>query len=638
MSNEKIKEGIIIEGKVSSNANGSAYIISDDIELDVYINKKRINKAFHLDLVRVEITKVKNDSIEGRVIEILERFRTKFVGTLQVSEKHVFLITDSNKIHKDIYIPLKDLNGGLDGQKALVEIKEWGEKQKSPNGVVIEVLGEKGDNDVEIHSILHEYGLPYEFDESIEEEANLIPLLPSDSEISKRKDIRDVLTFTIDPVDAKDFDDALSFEKDGDNFRVGIHIADVSHYVNPKTELDKEAYNRATSVYLVDRVVPMLPERLSNGVCSLRPNEDKLCFSVIFTLNGEGEVIKEWFGKTAIHSNRRFTYEEAQSVIEGNELGSNKEDIELNDAIVTLDVLAKKMRSKRDSVTFDRQEVRFKLDEDGKPLDLIFKVSKDSNKLIEEFMLLANRSVATYLNKKNIDIPNRIHANPDPIKIDNLKTFISQFGYNVDLSDVDSLKQSLNQLVEDVKGTSEENIINSIIIKSMKKAEYSTDNIGHYGLGFDNYSHFTSPIRRYPDLILHRLLDMSLNKKKIKESKLEQKCEHVSKREIIAQKASRDSIKYKQTEFMADKVNKVYSGIIVSVVKYGLYVEINETKCEGLVRLSDINGDTYIFDEKNYCLKGYNTGEVIRLGDEVNIVVKHVDLEKRNIDLSLIKL
>ncbi len=382
----------------------------------------------------------------------------------------------------------------------------------------------------------------------------------------------------------------------------------------------------------------MLPERLSNGVCSLRPNEDKLCFSAIFTLNGEGKVIKEWFGKTAIHSNRRFTYEEAQSVIEGNELGSDKESIELNEAIVTLDVLAKKMRIKRDSVTFDRQEVRFKLDEDGKPLDLIFKVSKDSNKLIEEFMLLANKSVATYLNKKNIDIPNRIHANPDPIKIENLKTFISQFGYNVDLSDVDSLKQSLNQLVKDVKGTSEENIINSIIIKSMKKAEYSTDNIGHYGLGFDNYSHFTSPIRRYPDLILHRLLDMSLNKKNIKESKLEQKCEHVSKREIIAQKASRDSIKYKQTEFMVDKVNKVYSGIIVSVVKYGLYVEINETKCEGLVRLSDINGDTYIFDEKNYCLKGYNTGEVIRLGDEVNIVVKHVDLEKRNIDLSLIKL
>jgi len=638
MSNEKIKEGDIIEGKVSFNANGSAYIISDDIGLDVYINKKRINKAFHLDLVKVEITKVKNDSIEGRVIEILERFRTKFVGTLQVSKKHAFLIPDSNKIQRDIYIPLKDLNGGLDGQKVVVELKEWSSGQKSPNGVVIEVLGEKGDNDVEIHSILHEYGLPYEFDESVEEEANLIPLLPSDSEISKRKDIRDVLTFTIDPVDAKDFDDALSFEKDGNNFRVGIHIADVSHYVNPKTELDKEAYNRATSVYLVDRVVPMLPERLSNGVCSLRPNEDKLCFSAIFTLNVDGEIINEWFGKTAIHSNRRFTYEEAQSVIEGNELGSNKEDIELNDAIVTLDVLAKKMRSKRDSVTFDRQEVRFKLDEDNKPIDIIFKVSKDSNKLIEEFMLLANKCVASYLNNKKIEIPNRIHASPDPLKMENLRLFIKQFGYDLDIKNNKITKESINNLLTEVKGTPEENIINSIIVKAMQKAEYSTDNIGHYGLGFDDYAHFTSPIRRYPDLILHRILDGALKRKPHNQINLEQKCEHLSKREIVAQKASRDSIKFKQVEYMLDKVNKVYSGIIVSVVKYGLYVEINETKCEGLVRLSDINGDTYIFDEKNYCLKGYNTGEVIRLGDEVNIVVKHVDLEKRNIDLSLIKL
>lgn len=642
MSNEKIKEGDHIVGKVSSNMNGSAYIISDDLELDVFINKKRVNKAFHLDTVKVEITKIKKKSIEGKVIEVLERFRDKFVGTIQVSEKHAFLIPDSNKIHRDIYISLKDLNGGLDGQKVVVELKEWSSGQKSPNGVVIEILGEKGDNDTEIHAILHEYGLPYNFDESIEEEANEIPLFPSEEETSKRKDIRDVLTFTIDPIDAKDFDDALSFEKVGDNFRVGIHIADVSHYVIPETNLDKEAYKRGTSVYLVDRVVPMLPERLSNGVCSLRPNEDKLCFSTIFTLNVDGEIINEWFGKTTIHSDHRFTYEEAQSIIETKDSESYKEKdnlhTKLREAVIVLDELAKKMRSKRDSVSFDKQEVRFKLDEDNKPIDIIFKVSKDSNKLIEEFMLLANKRVASYLNNKKIEIPNRIHASPDPLKMENLRLFIKQFGYDLDIKNNKITKESINNLLTEVKGTPEENIINSIIVKAMQKAEYSTDNIGHYGLGFDDYAHFTSPIRRYPDLILHRILDGVLKRKPNNQIILEQKCEHLSKREIVAQKASRDSIKFKQAEYMMDKVNKVYSGIIVSVVNYGLYVEINETKCEGLVRLSEIGGDTFVFDEKNYCLKGYNTGEVIRLGDEVNIVVKHVDLEKRNIDLSLIKL
>ena len=633
---QMIKIGNIYEGELRMNSSGSAYMVSDELPKDIYINKRNTGKGLHLDTVEVEIIEGRDRQLEGKVIEVVERFKLTFVGKLQVTDKFAFLIPDSNKMPTDIYIPLSKLSGGLDGQKAVAKLTSWGEKAKNPNGKIIEVLGNVGDNEVEIHSILHEYGLPYKFEEEVESEANKISLKIPKKEIDKREDMRDVLTFTIDPDTAKDFDDALSFEKVGDNFRVGIHIADVSHYVRPGTELDKEAYKRGTSVYLVDRVVPMLPERLSNGVCSLRPNEEKLCFSAVFTLNPEGDIINEWFGRTVIYSDHRYTYREAQEVIES-ESENNSDDKVI--AIKTLDGLAKKMRTKRHSVTFDNPEVKFKLDEYGKPLDIMFKVSKDSNKLIEEFMLLANRRVAHFLNKKQVAIPNRIHADPDPLKLENLKQFIKQFDYDIDTKDSETVKNSLNDLVLNVRGTSEENIVNNLVVRTMQKAVYSTDNIGHYGLGFEDYAHFTSPIRRYPDVMLHRILDRVLNNKKPKgESKIEPKCEYLSKREVVAQKASRDSIKFKQAEFMSDKIGKLYSGVVTSVVNYGVFVEITETMCEGLVRLSEINGDTFMYDEKNYCIKGYNTGEKIRLGDEVTVIVKSVDIERKNIDLSLIKL
>jgi ribonuclease R len=640
-----IKIGDIVEGKLSMTLNGSAYLVNDDLPKDVYVSQKRINKGLHLDVVKVEITKIKDRGPEGKVLEIVERFKTTFVGTLDVSDKYAFLIPDSNKMSTDIFIPLNKLNGGLDGKKVVVEITDWKDGHKNPKGTVIDVLGEKGDNDTEIHSILHEYGLPYKFDRDVEEESEKIPLFPSESEISKRRDMRDVLTFTIDPDTAKDFDDALSVEWVDGKLSVGIHIADVSHYVKPGTKLDDEAYNRGTSVYLVDRCVPMLPERLSNGVCSLRPNEDKLCYSAIFTLDSNGKVEDEWFGRTAINSNHRYTYEEAQDIIEKGhakmwELTNDEPPIaDLVDSIVYLDKIAKKMRKKRGSLEFNGQELKFKLDEDGKPIDIIFKVQKDANKLIEEYMLLANRRVTKFLNDKKIPMVNRVHAEPDSERLQSLKEFITQFSYDIKISNADEIKVSLNKLLENVKGTSEENIINNLVIRTMKKAEYSTVNIGHYGLGFVDYGHFTSPIRRYPDVLLHRILTSVVEKDKSqKNNKLGTQCQYLSDREIAAQKASRDSIKYKQCEYMEDKIGKVYDGTVVSVVKYGLFVSMKDTNCEGMVRLSDIGGDTFIVDLDNHCVKGHNTGEVVRLGDEVKIVVKAVDVEKKNIDLTLIRL
>lgn len=633
-----IKIGDIIVGKLSMTLNGSAYLVNDDLPKDIYISEKRTNKGLHLDTVKVEVTKVKDRGPEGKVIEIVERFKTKFVGTLDVSDKFAFLIPDSNKMSSDIFIPLDKLNGGVDGQKAVAEITDWKDDHKNPKGVIIDVLGNKGDNDTEIHSILHEYGLPYTFDEDVERESEEIPLFPSEEEISKRRDMRDILTFTIDPDTAKDFDDALSVEWVDGKLVVGVHIADVSHYVKPNTKLDNEAYERGTSVYLVDRCVPMLPERLSNGVCSLRPNEDKLCYSAIFTLDHNGTVENEWFGRTAINSNYRFTYEEAQTYIEeGDNVAYSEHSVK--HAILVLDRIAKKMRKKRGSLEFNGQELKFDLDENSKPIGIIIKAQKDANKLIEEYMLLANKRVTKFLNDKKVPMVNRVHDEPDADRLQSLKEFIVQFGYDIKTNDADEIKKSLNDLLESVKGTSEENIINNLVVRTMKKAEYSTTNIGHYGLGFVDYGHFTSPIRRYPDVMLHRILtEVITNKPPQKADKISDMCGYLSQREIVAQKASRDSVKYKQCEYMEDKIGKVYDGTVVSVVKYGLFVSMKDTNCEGMVRLSDIGGDTFQVDLDNHCVKGYNKGEIIRLGDDVRIVVKSVDVEKKNIDLTLIRL
>ena len=639
-----IKLNDIIEGRMSMNASGSAYLVNNDLPKDIYISKNNTNKALHLDTVKVKIIQGAGRSIEGEVVEIIERFRTEFVGTIQISPRYAFFIPDSNKLPIDFFIPLSKSMGAKDGQKVVARLVEWKDDAKNPNGEIIRVIGDAGEHETEIHSILEEYGLPYDFDSDVIAESEAIPEIIPQSEIDKRRDMRNVLTFTIDPVDAKDFDDALSVEWVNGELYVGVHIADVSHYLRPDTELDKEAYNRGTSVYLVDRCVPMLPERLSNGLCSLRPNEDKLCFSAVFKLDQNGHVLEEWFGRTVINSNHRFTYEEAQEVIELEKLPEPKNGpfSELFNAVKTLDKIAKKMRKVRlskGSISFDKQEVRFKLDANNKPTDIIFKIGKDSNKLIEEFMLLANRHVAQFVNKKGFPMVNRAHDKPDEEKLNNLKEFIKQFGYNIKTKDPVEITKTLNQLLEDVKGKPEENMINNLVVRTMQKADYRTKNIGHYGLGFKDYAHFTSPIRRYPDVIVHRLLARYLeNKPTPKIDKLETKCNHLSEREKKAQKAERDSIKYMQCIYMSKNVGKIYKGIVTSVAEYGLFVEIQENKCEGLIRLSEIGGDTYVADVNNYCVKGFNTGQTIRLGDEVMIVVKSVDVAKKNINLTLLRL
>lgn len=635
-----IKIGDVLEGKISMNASGSAYLVNNELPRDIYIHKNNTNKALHLDTVKIKVIKGNGRELEGIVIEIVQRFKMDFVGTIQVSPRYAFLVPDSNKMPIDIFVPINKLNGATDGQKVVVKITSWRENSKNPNGEVTDVLGFAGDNEVEIHSILHEYGLPYNFEEDIVAEAEAIPEEIKESEIANRRDMRNVLTFTIDPADAKDFDDALSVQWIDGQLEVGVHIADVSHYLRPDTDLDKEAYRRGTSVYLVDRVVPMLPERLSNGLCSLRPNEDKLCFSSIFRLDHNGAVIDEWFGRTVINSDRRFTYEEAQEVIEMPD--ETYPPTELNRAIKTLDRYAKKLRRQRlgeGSITFDKHEIKFKLDENNKPVDIHFKVMKDSNKLIEEFMLLANKRVAHLLNKNSYPVVNRVHEEPEQEKLASLKQFIKQFGYVIKTNTPQEITKTLNQLLEDVKGKPEENMINNLVVRTMQKAHYSMKNLGHYGLGFEDYAHFTSPIRRYPDVMVHRLLARFLDEKPMpKMEKLEARCQYLSERERKAQKAERDSIKYMQSLYMSERVGKIYQGIVTSVTEYGMFVEIIENKCEGLIRYSEIGGDTFIPDVKNYVVKGYNTGEIIRLGDEVQIVVSSVDIEKKNINFTLIRL
>lgn len=627
-----------ITGQVKMSRRGFASIISSDVDEEVLVNWKNLKNALHGDIVKVNLYGKRNSEFyEGEVVEIIERRKMKFVGVIEAAQGYAFLIPDGKFIPFDIFIPPQQLNGAKNGEKAIVSITRWPDHSKSPEGKVLEVLGKPGDNDVEMHAIMVEYDLPYQFPESVMKDAEQIPAEISEEEIASRRDFRNITTFTIDPDDAKDFDDALSYRKlDNGLFEIGVHIADVTHYVNEKSVLNDEAEKRATSVYLVDRVVPMLPERLSNFICSLRPNEDKLCYSVVFQMTENAEVKDYWIGRTIINSDRRFTYDDAQHLIE-------KQEGELAKEIGDLHELATKLRDNRfvrGAFNFERDEIKFKLDEDGKPTGVYTKTMKEANWLIEEFMLLANRKVAEFIGKaqkKHLTFVYRIHDEPNIDRIHGFQSFIKRFGYKIDAGNTQKLSSSMNTILKKVQGKPEQHVVEDLAIRSMAKAEYSTTNIGHYGLAFDYYTHFTSPIRRFPDMMVHRLLTRYLDGgDSARMDKYELLCKHSSDMEQLATKAERSSIKYKQAEFLQDKLGTEFDGVISGVQKFGLFVEIKENACEGLVPMRSLTDDFYVFDEDNYQLYGKHSGKRYRLGDDLRVRIINVDLQRKIVDMEIV--
>ena len=633
--------GIEMTGTFQRKSNGKNSFIPEGGGEPIFIAERNSAHAMNNDKVKIAFfAKRKHHDAEGEVIEILERANDTFVGTLEVEKSYAFLVTENRTLANDIFIPKDKLKGGKTGDKAVVKVIEWPDKAKNPIGQVIDILGKAGDNTTEMHAILAEFGLPYVYPQAVEKAADKIPAEITAEEIARREDFRKVTTFTIDPKDAKDFDDALSIRKLKDNlWEVGVHIADVTHYVKEGSIIDKEAEKRATSVYLVDRTIPMLPERLCNFLCSLRPHEEKLAFSVIFDITEKGDVKNSRVVHTVIYSDRRFTYEEAQQIIE-------TKNGDFKDEVLMLDTIAKALREKRfaaGAINFDRYEVKFEIDEKGKPVSVYFKESKDANKLVEEFMLLANRTVAEQIGrvpkgKKAKVLPYRIHDLPDPEKLDNLNQFIARFGYKLRTSGTKTdISKSINHLLDDIQGKKEENLIETVSIRAMQKARYSTHNLGHYGLAFDYYTHFTSPIRRFPDMMVHRLVTKYLDGgRSVSESKYEDLCDHSSNMEQIAANAERASIKYKQVEFMSERVGQTYDGVISGVTEWGLYVELNENKCEGMIPMRDLDDDYYEFDEKNYCLRGRRKNHTYSLGDAITVKVARANLEKKQLDFALV--